>query len=127
MRDLKKARDLLAKAELELQALREIGGNNKIADEIFGFLAQQAVEKSLKAWLAVGGAEYPLTQDLSMLLNELKLRGEDVERFENLIDLNPYAVQYRYELVAPDEPAILRDDLIRQVKEILEVVSSVVK
>ena len=58
--------------------LRAIGGVSSIArnmgdaeafdDEIFGFHAQQAVEKALKAWLTEVGVTYPLTHDLSLLL-----------------------------------------------------------
>lgn len=41
-------------------------------DSIFGFHAQQVVEKSLKAWLSGIGAEYPKTHDLSLLLARLR-------------------------------------------------------
>lgn len=70
---------------------------NIFADEIFGFHAQQAVEKALKAWLALLGVEYPRTHDLSFLLNMLKDQGQNVESLYDLIEFNPYAVQYRYE------------------------------
>ncbi len=33
------------------------------ADEVFGFQAQQAAEKTLKAWLTVLGLEYPRRHD----------------------------------------------------------------
>ena len=72
------------------------------ADEIFGFHAQQAAEKLLKAWLALLGATYPTTHNLARLLALLQTFGVDVARFRPLADYTPYAVQFRY---APSDPA----------------------
>ena len=55
MKDSKAARELAARALVDLAALRELVGNHRVADEIFGFLAQQASEKSLKAWFDSAG------------------------------------------------------------------------
>ena len=74
-------------------------------DEIFGFHAQQAIEKSLKAWAAILGREYPLTHDISALLDLLESSGQDVERYWDLVEYNVFAVRFRYEsLEVPDEP-----------------------
>ena len=56
-----------------------------------GFHLQQSVEKSLKAWLALRGIDYPRTHDLSVLLGLLEDQGEDVESFWPLLELNPFA------------------------------------
>ena len=62
------ARGLLAMAQMDFDAMRGMLGNPLFADEIFGFHAQQAIEKSLKAWLALSSVNFPLTHDLSRLL-----------------------------------------------------------
>ena len=66
------------------------------ADEIFGFHAQQAVEKLFKAWLALLGRTYPPIHDLSELLSMLIECQSDAARFDPLIEYTPYAVQFRY-------------------------------
>jgi HEPN domain-containing protein len=55
MSELKHARALLAMAEKDLKALQGMGDATTFADEIFGFHAQQSVEKTLKAWIAALG------------------------------------------------------------------------
>jgi hypothetical protein len=35
------------------------------SDEVFGFHAQQTIEKALKAWIAVRGLVYPKSHDVS--------------------------------------------------------------
>ena len=50
MSDLKQARVLLTSAERDISALRGMADAAVFADEIFGFHAQQAAEKLLKAW-----------------------------------------------------------------------------
>ena len=101
MSDLKQARVLVAAAERDLSALRGMGDAAVFADEIFGFHAQQAAEKLLKAWLASLGETYPLSHDLATLLDMLNARGVDIARFDELVDYTPYAVRSRYATADP--------------------------
>jgi len=55
------ARQMLAAAYKDWRALAGMADPDVFADEVFGFHAQQAVEKALKAWLALLGVEYPRT------------------------------------------------------------------
>jgi hypothetical protein len=48
---------LLLMAGKDFDAMRGMVGCPLFADEIFGFHAQQAIEKALKAWLAARGIE----------------------------------------------------------------------
>jgi hypothetical protein len=72
MRALDYAAGLLVMARKDFDALRGMVGNPLFADEIFGFHAQQAIEKMLKAWLAARGIAFPLTHDLSRLFELLE-------------------------------------------------------
>ena len=75
------------------------------ADEVFGFHAQQAIEKTLKAWIALLGQEYPFVHDVDALLNKLDKLGCDVSSLRGLVELNAFAVQFRYEAFeSQDEP-----------------------
>ena len=104
MRETDLARTLLSSAEKDLKAIRNMADADAFADEVFGFHAQQAVEKTLKAWIALLGGEYPFVHDLDALLNTLQRLGADVEALRNLIELNAFAVQFRYEAFeSPDE------------------------
>ena len=71
MSDPKQARVLLEAAEKDVSALRGMGDAAVFADEIFGFHVQQAAEKLFKAWLALLGEAYPMTHDLTELLEML--------------------------------------------------------
>ncbi|MEO6050486.1 MAG: HEPN domain-containing protein [Pyrinomonadaceae bacterium] len=73
------------------------------SDEVFGFQAQQAAEKSLKAGIASKSATYPKTHDLMVLLFSLEDLGESVSELYGIVDLNPFAVQYRYESLDSDD------------------------
>ena len=64
-------RHLLAVAHKDFRALQGMSDSSIFADEIFGFHAQQAAGKALKAWLAAFGVEYPRTHDLSLMLTLL--------------------------------------------------------
>jgi HEPN domain-containing protein len=67
-------------------------------DEIFGFHAQQAVEKACKAWMCGLGVVYPKTHDLDLLFHLLSESGVRVPmEYEALLDLVDFSVQYRYE------------------------------
>ena len=98
--------NLLVMAHKDFNALRGMVENPLFADEIFGFHAQQAIEKTFKAWLAQIDVEYPLTHDLSRLLLLLEESGQDVTDYWPLVEFNVFAVQARYEsgLMALEEP-----------------------
>jgi HEPN domain-containing protein len=57
-----------------------------------------------KAWLILKGIDYPRTHDLNPLLGLLEDEGEDVQPFWDLLELNPFAVQFRYELAGEAFP-----------------------
>ncbi len=67
---------LLRKAASDLLAARALARDTDQQDDVVGFHAQQAVEKSLKAVLAVRGFEIPRTHDLD-LLTRLVARDPD--------------------------------------------------
>ncbi len=75
MSDPDYARVLLSMAEKDLGALRGMVDSAVFADEVFGFHAQQAVEKSIKAWLSLLGVDFPKIHDLERLLAILEEHG----------------------------------------------------
>lgn len=68
MRGIKEAKLVLIMAGKDLRALRLMLNPESADDEIFGFHAQQSVEKSLKAWITALGQEHPYKHDLHPLL-----------------------------------------------------------
>lgn len=88
----------LKKAEQDETLLISIQDNPEISDSIFGFHAQQAAEKLIKAILVKKGIPFPKTHDLSMLLDLLK-RGKITPPFseDDLEWLTPYATIFRYD------------------------------
>ncbi len=113
MSDVKCARMLVRAAERDISALRFMGDSDEIPDEVFGFHVQQATEKMLKAHLALLGETYPLTHNLEALLDILSERGTARESLRQLIIYTPYAVEFRYQGVGPDDEAIDREDALR--------------
>lgn len=64
---------------------------------IVGFHCQQAVEKALKAVLAVQGVEFPYTHDLALLIQLCHDAGAVLPASLGNVDrLTPFAVQVRY-------------------------------
>jgi HEPN domain-containing protein len=132
MSDLEHARSLLRMAEADFNALR--GMMNPaipspeifFSDEIFGFHAQQAAEKCLKSWLAGLGKRYPRTHDLMIMIEELFEAGEDVTRLESLVDLNPFAVEYRYQSMGSGDDELDRDAVFHEIEGLLSRVRAVV-
>ena len=110
-------------AERDLRALQGMSDATVFADEIAGFHAQQAVVKLLKAWLILLNEPYPLTHDVDYLLRRVQSRESDVEQFEELIEYNPFAVQFRYESSDPDIAPIDREDAIRRLEALRQEVS----
>lgn len=124
MPGLELARGLLAVARADAQALGAMGDPDDFADAIFGFHAQQAVEKALKAWLAVIGVESPHSHDLGRLIHLLEVHGVDAAPLYPFIDLSDFAVRFRYELPQGGEAALDRDSIIESVEDLLSRVES---
>ena len=91
------ARQILALAEADLIALRNMLDRTSFSEGVFGFHAQQAIEKALKAWITVRGLTYPKSHDLSALIRILSSAGANIDAHPNLEDFTVFAVQYRYE------------------------------
>jgi len=105
MKETDLACQLLSSAEKDLKAIKAMSDPSVFADEVFGFHAQQAIEKTLKAWIALLGQEYPFVHDVDALLNRLEKLGCDVNTLRDLVELNAFAVQFRYEAFqSQDEP-----------------------
>ena len=116
---------MLRLAHRDLRAVAGmVGDREAFADEVFGFHAQQAVEKALKAWLCKLGTEYPKTHDLDELFALLADSGVQVPvEFGALRDLVDFAVQYRY--AAFDEPLpIDRPTTLAQVRALVDLVAA---
>jgi hypothetical protein len=127
MSDPKHARLLLGIAGSDRKALHHMLDADSFDDVIFGFHAQQAVEKVLKAWLSWRGVAYPRTHDLKVLYRLLEDQRElGLEGFIELVDLTDFAVQFRYDLITELEPldrsmVISRiDALFVQVEQLLQ-------
>lgn len=92
------ARLLLQKAAQDEAVLDAILAVRAIGDDVFGFHAQQAVEKLLKAWLAHLGADYPKVHNLRVIVDLLQAAGAEIpEDLKEVESLTPYATIYRYE------------------------------
>ena len=127
MNDLEQAKSMLTMAERDLKALKGMGDAETFADEIFGFHAQQVVEKTLKAWIVTLGVEYPFVHDISRLLAVLEEGGCNVEKFWDLVEYNAFAIQFRYEAFDPTERPLDRPFMIGRVQALWGQVKSVVE
>lgn len=112
-------------AHKDFNALRGMTDNPLFADEIFGFHVQQAIEKSLKAWLAARSIAFPFTHDLSRLLALLEDDGVEVAAFWQLVQYTVFAVQARYEASLTDmDEAMDRAAAIADVQRLLATVTT---
>lgn len=120
MSDIEKDRLLQMMAQNDFNALLGMGDKKFFVDEIYGFHAQQAIEKLLKAWIASKSIQFPLTHDLRRLLLLIEQTGEAVDEFWPLIKFNIFSVQARYEsgLFEADE-ALDRASILEEVRHLM--------
>lgn len=91
-----------------------------------GFHAQQAAEKALKAVAVLRHIEYQRTHDLTALANAiLESGGELPLSINELRNLNPFAVEFRYDdelipLISREELDTLLSAIIRHARLLLE-------
>lgn len=116
---------MLEMAKQDHQALAHMLDASSFSEEIFGFHAQQSIEKALKAWIARRGLEYPKSHDISALLKILQDHGEDLSEFSSLEDYTIFAVQYRYEAYDQSEEPLDRQEVIKITSALLARVASV--
>ena len=94
---------LLSKVAEDEYVLDRLTDDKNAPDSVYGFHAQQATEKLLKAALAHAGVKYPFTHRLVELIDLAADSGIALpSAFEELRDLTPFAVEFRYGVVPPD-------------------------
>ncbi len=117
---------MLASAKRDLKALSNMLDGECFDDEVFGFHAQQAAEKALKAWLNVLSKTYPFTHDLGRLLHDLDQAGAEVQAHWTLLDLTSYAVRFRYGSASVDDDPLDRTALLDDIRSLIAHVSGMV-
>lgn len=104
MSDLDKCAVLMKKAAQDEWILDRLLNDPRAADAIYGFHAQQAAEKMLKAMLASRAVDYPFTNNIRLLYRLTVKQGVQLpSRFYALRSLTPFAREILYD-VLPDEP-----------------------
>lgn len=103
MKPIDMAKKFLEKAEQDEILLDKVLQDCEVADEIIGFHCQQAAEKTLKALLAYYQIEFRKTHDLAELMDLLTDNGHPLPvGLSDLDILNPFAVEYRYNLFSSE-------------------------
>ncbi|MEW6778191.1 MAG: HEPN domain-containing protein [Bdellovibrionota bacterium] len=126
MHDREQARALLRKAREDLQAVEHMLDPEEFSNGVFGFHVQQTLEKSLKAWIASKGAEYPFRHDIAELVSLLAKLGEDVAALRGLARYTPFALQLRYEDDAPSPPRLDRRAALEEARAVVQRVEKAV-
>ena len=89
---------LVRKAEGDESILDRLLDDHDVPDDVLGFHVQQAVEKRLKAVLALHEVEYEHTHSVSYLTALIEQQGVDLPGCRDEIEgLTPWAVAARYD------------------------------
>jgi len=93
--------------------------DNEIDIEIIFFHLQQAAEKYLKTLLSFHGVHYEKIHDIHRLIEICQVNSIELpNQTERLVDLNPFAVEGRYAVIADDlYDAQVFIDLLRIMKK----------
>jgi HEPN domain-containing protein len=128
MSDRDHAAMMLTLAKHDLAALEGMKDSRQFTTAIFGFHAQQAVEKALKAWLTKAGGGYPKIHDIEELLALLADRGQLIPAdFGCLIYLTAFGAQFRYDVFEEVAPRLDRAVVMREVAAVVEHVERLVE
>ena len=116
---IKKAKDDYNTAKIVFENIKDIN------IDIALFHLQQAVEKSLKAVLIYNKIEFPKTHKLDILIDILAENNINIEIDDDLIILNDYAVEARYDYIGETFDNIVEttgkvDDLIKKVENMIK-------
>ncbi len=105
------ARMLLEKAGGDVTVVQKLSDDMAVPDDVIGFHAQQAIEKSIKAVLTWHGIVYRRTHDLLEIAGICQDSGIEIPlNIEKLALLNPFAVEFRYGFAEEIEETLERRD-----------------
>jgi len=118
----------MRKARADYGVLLKLGSERDEYDLVFGFHAQPAIEKALKAVIAASGLEFPLTHNVSVLLDIIKkAKVENKPTVSEPGLLTVFAVEYRYEDYDEPPPDIDRAKLTAEVERVVKWAEETVK
>ena len=127
MPEIETADSLLTAAKRDLHVLKNMTDPEAFPIEAFGFHAQQAVEKALKAWLCIRSVAYRRSHNLRYLLALLDEAGDDVSRWWEFVDLSAFAVQFRYDAFDAEDYPLDRGELIERTVALVDHVSALLR
>jgi len=121
MRQHEQALLFVRKAAEDEALLAEVVDRERISNEIFGFHAQQASEKLLKALLSEFTVHFPRTHNLRLLMDLLADAGHPLPpSLADLDLLTAYGTLFRYEDI-PVETKLDRKAALAMVRELRTV------
>lgn len=124
MQDLKNAIKMYKMAEKDFKALMNMTDESLFDIEIFGFHAQQTVEKLLKAWLSAIGIKYEKTHDLQVLFSLIKDNKHQLpSELEDLDNLTDFAVNFRYDVFENVDATLERKQVIKRIHQLKDLVN----
>ena len=127
MQDLKNAIKMFNMAEKDFKALKNMIDETLFDIEIFGFHAQQTVEKLLKAWLSSINIKYDRTHDLQILFSLLIQNGQQIpSELENLEDLTDFSVNFRYDVFDYVDASLERQKVIDNIQLLRDLVNNLI-
>lgn len=95
-------------ANSELHLVEKNLFDHEIRTEILLFHLQQSTEKFLKSLLSYKGIEYPKVHDIAKIIELCQNNSIELPDFiEELIDLNPFAVEFRYTIIIEEQLDLL--------------------
>ena len=106
------AGELIAAADRDLVVLRKGVPDPEIPIEVLGFHCQQAVEKCIKAVLAIHQVEFRKIHDIRTLTDLASDAGAVVPQGEQLEALTPFAVEFRYQRLAQGKSPVEREQMV---------------
>ena len=109
-------------------ALLDADSTLNIPVEVFGFHAQQAVEKLLMSWLCVYDFSFPNTHDLRHLSRLIGKRDTGIPLLlQDLLFLTEFAVEFRYSSYGENNPPLDRSKILGDLATLQAFIASTVE
>jgi HEPN domain-containing protein len=100
----------------------------KIPTEVFGFHAQQAVEKLLKSWLCINDLTFPYTHDLRHLSRLISKSNSDIPLLlKDMLFLTEFAVEFRYSSYGDSNPPLDRSKILSDLTTLRAFIASTIE